>query len=148
VYQPIRSEAARFTTYRAKTGDCDRLRALWLSDGRRPAEVGILSISGEDHSDCEFARYDDLVRAFRALINDGELVPRRGLRPEVQRDSRHGSRRLDLTDSRNSPRPVIQFVPPAATFFAQSRQPWCSRASPDGTCEAQAEAESRRRQAS
>ena len=76
LYRLVRNEGARFTLYGVNDDECDRLRALWLSDGKTPAEVGIVSITGEEHYlHCRFARYDDLARAFRALLENGGLEP-------------------------------------------------------------------------
>ena len=76
MYRLIRNEGARFTLYGVNDDECDRLRALWLSDGKTLAEVGIVSITGEEnHLHCRFARYDDLARAFRALLENGGFEP-------------------------------------------------------------------------
>jgi hypothetical protein len=72
VYSLIHIEGPRFTAYMLDDS-CDRLQRLLLRGGRMPADFGILSIEGETNSTCKFGGYEDLVRAFRALIEAGDL---------------------------------------------------------------------------
>lgn len=71
-YVLIRVDGPRFTRYDHK-GDCDRLQELWLSDGKTPRDVGIVSIEDESDPVCELDDYDVLTRAFRALIDADAL---------------------------------------------------------------------------
>jgi len=71
-YALLRVEAPGFTVYEPAY-DCDRLRALWLGPGKAPADVGIVSIERETDSTCELQRYEDVARAFRALIDAGAI---------------------------------------------------------------------------
>lgn len=71
-YALMRVEDAGFTVY-APLDDCDRLRELWLRPGKTPEDVGIVSINQETDSSCELRRYEDLARAFRALIDAGAV---------------------------------------------------------------------------
>jgi len=74
---------SRFTFY-DQSHYCNRLRELWLQDGTTPEKVGISEIRGDGLSTCRFARYEDLARAFRALIADGRLEPLLVIEPATE----------------------------------------------------------------